>query len=157
MKKYLGFTDGSADNTGDRSGGWAFVIDFLGFRIISSGFEKDTTNNRMEILAVLKLLEYCDQYFQDSVSNILITSDSKYVINSITQWRFKWESNGWKTNSGPVANVDLWQAITPLADKLKPEFKWVKGHAGHEQNELCDTFAGTSRIQEIEVLRRIRR
>lgn len=157
MKKYLGFTDGSADNTGDRSGGWAFVIDFLGFRIISSGFEKDTTNNRMEILAVLKLLEYCDQYFQDSVNNILITSDSKYVINSITQWRFKWESNGWKTNSGPVANVDLWQAITPLADKLKPEFKWVKGHTGHEQNELCDTFASTSRIQEIEVLRRIRR
>ena len=156
MKKYQGYTDGSADNTGDKSGGWAFVLDFLGFRIISSGFEKDTTNNRMEILAVLKLLQYIDEHFKDAADNVVITSDSQYVIKSLTEWRFKWESNGWKTNSGPVKNLDLWKILTPLTDKLKPEFNWVKGHAGHEQNELCDTFAGMSRLKEIETVRRIR-
>lgn len=156
MKKFQGYSDGSADNTGDRSGGWAFVLEFPGFRIISSGYEKDTTNNRMEILAVLKLLQYIDENFFDAEGNIEITSDSQYVIKSLTEWRFKWESNGWKTNSGPVKNVDLWKQITPLVDKLKPEFNWVKGHAGHEQNELCDTFAGTSRVKEIDIIRRIR-
>ena len=156
MKKYQGYTDGSADNTGDKSGGWAFVLDLLGFRVISSGFEKDTTNNRMEILAVLKLLQYIDEHFKDAADNVVITSDSQYVIKSLTEWRFKWESNGWKTNSGPVKNLDLWKILTPLTDKLKPEFNWVKGHAGHEQNELCDTFAGMSRLKEIETVRRIR-
>lgn len=156
MKKYQGYTDGSGNNTGDKSGGWAFVLDFSGFRVESSGYEKDTTNNRMEIMGVMKLLEYLDSHFPDAAGNINITSDSQYVIKSITEWRFNWAKHGWKTSSGPVKNMDLWEKLNPLADKLKPEFTWIRGHTGHEQNERCDELAGFSRIQEKEIERRVR-
>ena len=154
MTKYVGYTDGSADNCGDRSGGWAFVIEFSGFQIQKAGYTKDTTNNRMEIMAVLELLKYVKDNFNDANNNLTVVSDSQYVVNSATDWIFKWEKNGWKTKTGPVQNFDLWKELIPLIREMNPKFSWVKGHSGNSQNSLCDSLANKARTEEIKILRR---
>lgn len=93
-----------------------------------------TTNNRMELLAVIKGL----QALKFDHLEVVIVSDSKYVVDAIEKgWLFEWEKKGWKK----VKNPDLWQQFLPLYRKHKVRFKWIKGHAGHEENERCDAMA----------------
>ncbi|BAS48623.1 ribonuclease HI [Aggregatibacter actinomycetemcomitans NUM4039] len=96
-----------------------------------------TTNNRMELLAVVEALnslkEPCD---------IHLYSDSQYMKNGITQWIFNWKKNHWKASSGkPVKNQDLWMALDQAIARHKVDWRWVKGHAGHRENEICDQLA----------------
>ena len=130
------YTDGGCSgNPGP--GGWGCVI-VEGEKELSGG-EKMTTNNRMELTAAIKALDYIVQ--NDNLKNklIFVYSDSQYVKNGITQWIQKWKQNGWKTaNKKPVLNQDLWLNLDKLYNSLQIEWKWVKGHAGIKYNEVCD-------------------
>lgn len=130
------FTDGGClGNPGP--GGWAFVL-VDGDKVLysSSGNEKDTTNNRMELTAVTRALEYC---LSAGISEVAINTDSQYVKNGISTWIRNWKRNGWRTASkDPVKNREYWERLDELNGSLKVEWKWVKGHAGIDHNELCD-------------------
>lgn len=131
------FTDGACSgNPGP--GGYGVVLKYKGHaKGLSEGFLL-TTNNRMEILAVIKGLEALNE-----TCNVSVFSDSKYVIDAITKgWVYKWEANGWMRNKkDPAVNVDLWERLLVLLDEHNVEFHWVKGHAGHPENERCDRLA----------------
>lgn len=127
------YTDGAAQgNPGP--GGYGVVLKFKDVvKEISEGFRL-TTNNRMELLAVIAGLEAIKK---DGIS-ITIYSDSKYVVDSVEKgWIWGWL----KKNFAKKANADLWQRYIPLHNKLKPKFIWIKGHAGHPENERCDQLA----------------
>jgi ribonuclease HI len=101
------------------------------------GGEADTTNNRMELLAAINALETLTR-----PTDITITTDSAYVKNGVTSWIHGWKRNGWKTsNKKPVKNVDLWQRIDAAQATHKVTWKWIKGHAGHAENEHADELA----------------
>lgn len=132
------YTDGGChSSTG--TGGWAAIIKIEGYRTISlSGGEKNTTNNRMELTAAIKALEFMLTK-EVSIEHIELTSDSKYVVNGITQWVPGWKNKGWITSTDePVVNRDLWERLDELNAKLDISWNWVKGHAGDEINEKCD-------------------
>lgn len=131
------FTDGACSgNPGP--GGWGAVLRYKGNTRELSGGERETTNNRMELTAVIEALsalkEPCD---------VTLTSDSKYVIDAIQKgWVYGWKKKGWiKSDKKPALNVDLWEKLLPLLSYHKVEFVWVKGHAGHPENERCDQMA----------------
>ena len=136
MKHVDIFTDGACSgNPGP--GGWGAILRYGKVEKELSGGNVQTTNNQMEMIAVieaLKLLkEPCD---------ITLTTDSQYVVKGMTQWLNGWIANGWKNASKkPVANQDLWQILADLSKKHQIQFKWVKGHAGHPENERCDVLA----------------
>ncbi|MBN6059491.1 ribonuclease HI [Aggregatibacter actinomycetemcomitans] len=130
------FTDGSClGNPG--AGGIGILLRYKQHeKKLSKGFFL-TTNNRMELLAVVEALnslkEPCD---------IHLYSDSQYMKNGITQWIFNWKKNHWKASSGkPVKNQDLWMALDQAIARHKVDWCWVKGHAGHRENEICDQLA----------------
>lgn len=132
------FTDGGCKgNPG--VGAWAFVI-YSGDKFIteqSSGLEY-TTNNKMELTAVIVALRTC---LDSKPSKIILNTDSQYVKNGITKWIINWKRNGWKTaNKKPVKNKELWIELDNLNSQLNVDYKWVKGHAGIELNERCDTL-----------------
>ncbi|MBR9997973.1 MAG: ribonuclease HI [Cyclobacteriaceae bacterium] len=127
------YTDGAAKgNPGP--GGFGVVLKYKGNRKeISQGYRL-TTNNRMELLAVITGLETIKQ----PGWKVRVYSDSKYVVDAVTKgWIWKWQKNGFKKKK----NVDLWQRFIPVYKKHDVEFKWVKGHAGHPENERCDQLA----------------
>lgn len=131
------YTDGACSgNPGP--GGYGVVLLYKGNRKELSGGYKKTTNNRMEILAVIKALEALKE-----PCNVILYSDSKYVIDAITKgWVLKWRKNNWKRNKTEKAlNVDLWIRILELLDKHSVNFIWVKGHADNVENERCDFLA----------------
>ena len=137
MKKIEMFTDGACKgNPGP--GGWCAILRYNGVEKVISGGEKDTTNNRMELSAVLfglkALKEPC---------HITLQSDSKYVLDSISKgWVYGWKKKGWKKSDGkPALNVDLWQQLLAEIAKHEIEYVWIKGHAGHPENERCDAQA----------------
>ncbi len=137
MKKVDIYTDGACSgNPGP--GGWGTILIYNGHEKEMSGGELETTNNKMELTAVIKglsaLKEPCD---------VTVTTDSKYVCDAINQgWLSKWVSNNWrKADKKPVLNVDLWEQLLPLLDKHNVKFVWVKGHNDHPQNERCDKLA----------------
>lgn len=141
MKDIILYTDGACSgNPGP--GGWGAVLVYNNIQKQMSGFEDNTTNNRMELLAVIKglsaLKENC---------NVEIYTDSAYVCNAFVQnWVQSWQLNGWKTASKtPVANMDLWQELLSLIKNHNVHFNKVKGHADNELNNLCDKLA-TSEI-----------
>ena len=130
------FTDGAClGNPGP--GGWGvLIIDSDGRRELNGG-EADTTNNRMEMLAAIRALEAT----ADAASITLFT-DSQYVKNGITSWIKGWKRNGWKNASKqPVKNRDLWEQLDALTQGRVIEWKWVKGHSGHPENERVDELA----------------
>ncbi|MDO5388611.1 MAG: ribonuclease HI [Clostridia bacterium] len=137
MKSLDIYTDGACSgNPG--AGGYGAVLLYKGSRKeISQGFRR-TTNNRMEMLAVIKALECLKE-----PCNVTLYSDSKYVVDSITKgWVYGWKKRGWiKSDKKKALNVDLWERLLPLLEKHNVEFIWVKGHADNVENERCDELA----------------
>ena len=137
MKHVYIYTDGACSgNPGP--GGWGAILRFGTAQKELSGGEALTTNNRMELTGVISALcalkEPCE---------VTLQSDSRYVIDSITKgWVYSWKKKGWKKGDGkPALNVDLWERLLPLLERHKVEFVWIKGHAGHPENERCDRLA----------------
>lgn len=138
MDQIIVFTDGGCSgNPGP--GGWSFVLINNGNVIsTSSGGEKLTTNNQMELTAVINAISTCKII---GAEEILINTDSQYVKNGITTWIFNWKKNGWKTASkDPVKNKELWQELDSLVQNTNIRWNWVKGHSGIEYNEQCDSM-----------------
>ena len=137
MKKVEIYTDGSCKkNPGP--GGWAAVLVYNGREKEICGGEADTTNNRMELLATINALKALKEPCE-----VVLTSDSKYVVDGITKgWARGWKAKGWiKSDKKPALNVDLWEKLLDLLDVHNVKFVWVKGHAGHPENERCDELA----------------
>jgi ribonuclease HI len=136
------YTDGSSlGNPGP--GGWGTVI-VDGDKIIEElgGYNKDTTNNRMELQAAIEALKHMHKIHKEDI--VTIYADSAYVLNGITSWIFGWEKNGWRTaNKKPVLNQDLWQELIGLVREFKGKIIWqkVKGHSGHIYNDKADEIA----------------
>lgn len=130
------YTDGACSgNPGP--GGWGVIMRYKQHEKELSGGEGNTTNNRMELEAVIQGLASLKQK-----SQVKVTTDSKYVMDGITKWIKNWKKNGWKTAAKkPVINKDLWQILDKLYEKHEVEFFWVKGHAGHPDNERADELA----------------
>lgn len=137
MRQVHIFTDGACSgNPGP--GGWGALLRFGGFERELSGGEADTTNNRMELTAVISALSALKE-----PCKVTLQSDSRYVIDSVTKgWVYSWQKKGWKKSDGKAAlNVDLWEKLLPLLAIHEVEFVWIKGHAGHAENERCDRLA----------------
>lgn len=131
------FTDGACSgNPGP--GGWGTILRYNGVEKELSGGEHETTNNRMELSAVIFGLKALKQK-----CHVKIITDSQYVSNGITKgWAKKWRANGWKkADKKPALNSDLWEMLLNELDKHEYEIVWVKGHAGHPENERCDELA----------------
>ena len=137
------YTDGACiGNPGP--GGWAAVIIFENEKKELFGGEKLTTNNRMELTAAIKGLEYCDlqEKKQLSLKEIKIYTDSGYLKEGITNWISNWEKNNWKTSDKKnVKNVDLWKKLKDLSKSKQIEWRWIKGHSGNPMNDLADKLA----------------
>lgn len=138
------YTDGGC--TGNPGpGGWGSVILKGGEEIKLSGGDPATTNNKMELTAVIKALEYIGKEYSFS-ENLEIYTDSQYVKNGITSWILNWERNGWKTASKkPVKNKELWIELRTLTKLAKIDWHWVKGHSGDKYNEMCDSLVEVER------------
>ena len=137
MKHIEIFTDGACSgNPGP--GGWAAILRYKGKEKELSGSEKETTNNRMELTAVIMALEALKEPCEVS-----LFTDSKYVCDAVNQrWVYSWQAKGWKkADKKPALNVDLWEQLLPLLKRNEVEFIWLKGHAGHPENERCDKMA----------------
>ena len=131
------FTDGACSgNPGP--GGWGAVLRFGAHEKELSGGEKETTNNRMELTAVIKALEALKE-----PCAVTVTTDSRYVADGIGKgWARSWRQNGWKkADKKPALNSDLWERLLLLCEKHEVEIVWIKGHAGHPENERCDRLA----------------
>ena len=140
--KFKIYTDGACSGNPGPGGWGAVIFDNDNNQTSISGKEKNTTNNRMEILAAIMALKKIK-----SNSQITIYTDSTYVKNGITEWMFNWKKNDWKTASKkPVKNKDLWIKLDKLCEKNKVSWKWVKGHATNKYNNLADQLA-TSAIK----------
>lgn len=137
MKKVEIFTDGACKgNPGP--GGWGSILRYKGVEKEISGGEANTTNNRMELNAVIKALELLKEPCE-----VTLYTDSQYVANALTLgWAKKWKANGWMRNKKEKAlNPELWDRLLTLYDTHEIEIIWVKGHAGHPENERCDRLA----------------
>ena len=140
--KFKIYTDGACSGNPGPGGWGAVIFDNDNNQTNISGKEKNTTNNRMEILAAIMALKKIK-----SNSQITIYTDSIYVKNGITEWMFNWKKNDWKTASKkPVKNKDLWIKLDKLCENNKVSWKWVKGHATNKYNNLADQLA-TSAIK----------
>lgn len=137
MKKIELFTDGACSgNPG--VGGWGAILKYNQTEKEYSGGAKETTNNRMELTAVVEGLNALKE-----PCNVTIYSDSKYVVDAIEKkWLENWQRNNWKkSDKKPVLNQDLWEGLVLAMRRHKIKFIWVKGHAGHPENERCDVLA----------------
>ena len=130
------YTDGACSgNPGP--GGWGVLLRYGAKEKELFGGEKDTTNNRMELTAVIRALEALTRPVK-----VRLHTDSTYVMQGITKWIHGWKKNGWKTSSKePVKNADLWQELESATMRHTIEWRWVKGHAGHDGNERADALA----------------
>ena len=141
MPELFAYTDGACSgNPGP--GGWGALLQAKeGDTVVKeralSGGEADTTNNRMELLAAIAALEALER-----PSTITIVTDSAYVKNGVTGWIHGWKRNGWKTSTNkPVKNIELWQRLDTAQARHRVTWEWVKGHAGHPENERADELA----------------
>ena len=136
MEEVIIYTDGACSgNPGP--GGWGALLQCRDNERELSGGEPATTNNRMELMAVIEALNALKKPVR-----AVVHTDSQYVQKGISEWIHGWKRKGWKTASGsPVKNVDLWQALDSAARMHQVEWKWVKGHAGHPENERVDRLA----------------
>ena len=136
MKKIKLYTDGACSgNPGN--GGWGYLLQYKNVQKENFGGSASTTNNQMELTAVIEGLKKLKMS-----CHVHIYTDSKYVLEGATKWLLGWKKNNWKkADKKPVLNQDLWQALDHELQKHDIEWTWVKGHAGHEQNELVDKLA----------------
>ena len=137
MKQIEMFTDGACSgNPGP--GGWGTILRYQGREKELSGGESQTTNNRMELSAVINGLEALKEPCE-----VKVTTDSRYVVDGITKgWARSWRADGWrKKDKKPAFNPDLWERLLELTEKHSVSFNWIKGHAGHAENERCDALA----------------
>jgi ribonuclease HI len=136
LPKVEAFTDGACKgNPGP--GGWGAVLRMGEHEKELSGGEPVTTNNRMELTAAIEALKAFTR-----PCNVTLYTDSRYVMDGLTKWIHGWRRNGWKTaDKKPVKNVELWQALVEAADRHQVQWQWVKGHAGHPENERADKLA----------------
>jgi ribonuclease HI len=139
--KIIVYTDGACSgNPGP--GGWAAIILYGEKEIILRGGEAQTTNNRMELTAIINTFQYLQENFPSLNREVEIYSDSKYVIDGITSWMPNWIKRGWKgSDKKPVKNRDLWETIDHLRQGLILKFIWVKGHNKDKYNEMADEIA----------------
>lgn len=132
------FTDGACSgNPGP--GGWGYLLRMGKHEREGCGGEQKTTNNRMEIMGVLRGLEALKR-----PCKVKLCSDSKYVVQAVNEWMAGWKRKGWRRNSGPdgeLMNADLWKQLDALMQVHEVEARWVRGHAGHAENERCDELA----------------
>jgi len=130
------FTDGACSgNPGP--GGWGVLLRYEGVEKELSGFEAETTNNRMELMAAIVALEHLKR----GVTAVVHT-DSRYVHDGITEWLPRWKTRGWKTaDKKPVKNVDLWRRLEAALECHDVAWRWIRGHAGHAENERADALA----------------
>lgn len=137
MKQVEIFTDGACSGNPGK-GGWGAVLRYYGVEKELCGGAAETTNNRMELTAVIEALSA----LKESCA-VTLTTDSKYVVDAVVKgWVYGWQRNGWrKADKKPALNVDLWEQLLPLLKKHSVTFVWVKGHAGHPENERCDKLA----------------
>ena len=138
------YTDGACKgNPG--IGGWGAILQYENTIKEIKGFSKETTNNIMELTAVIKALETLNRSCK-----IIITTDSNYVKNGITDWINNWKKNGWKTaKKQPVKNKNLWIELDQLVSKHTIDWKWIKGHSGHPENERADELANEAIISRV--------
>ena len=136
MKPVRAFTDGACSgNPGP--GGWGAVLQFGDHERELHGGAEDTTNNRMELTAAIEALKALSE-----PCRVSLTTDSTYVKDGITKWLTNWKRNGWRTAAKkPVKNQDLWQALDREAARHEVDWRWVKGHSGHPENERADRLA----------------
>lgn len=136
------YTDGACKgNPGP--GGWGAVLTCEGRERELCGGEPETTNNRMELTAVIEALRALRQ-----PSHVTLHTDSQYVQKGITEWIHSWKAKGWRTSArAPVKNVDLWKALDALASQHRIDWRWVKGHAGHDGNERADALANRGVVE----------
>jgi len=134
------FTDGACSgNPGP--GGWGAIMRTKGIEKELSGGEKDTTNNRMEMMAVIAALEALQRD-----CSVKITTDSQYVMKGMLEWLPGWKKRNWQTAAKkPVKNIDLWQRLERAAESHQLEWEWVRGHQGHVENERADQLAVAAR------------
>ncbi|MEN6399620.1 MAG: ribonuclease H [Rectinema sp.] len=164
MKEFVVYTDGGCSHN-PGPGAWAFLIRYGERLYEDSGFEAETTNNRMELMAVIRALNFLQELRANYVNRnpspglekepsagertaglpswffapVSIYTDSQYVRNGITKWIEGWKARGWHTASkNPVKNQELWETLDSLVQILHPRFFWVEGHAGNPDNERCD-------------------
>ena len=136
MDQILIYTDGACKgNPGP--GGWGALLVVGGNEKELFGGEANTTNNRMELMAVIQALSALKR-----PCDVIVHTDSQYVLKGITEWLAGWKAKGWKTAAkAPVKNVDLWQALDAATQQHQIEWRWVKGHSGHAGNERADQLA----------------
>lgn len=136
MKQVEAHTDGAClGNPGP--GGWGALLRYGRRERELSGFEAETTNNRMELMAAIQALEALSEPCE-----VVLHTDSQYVQKGITEWIRGWQAKGWKTSGGdPVKNQDLWQRLLAATQRHQVRWQWVKGHAGHVDNERVDGLA----------------
>lgn len=139
------YTDGGC--TGNPGpGGWAAVISQDNKEVEISGGNDSTTNNRMELNAVIEALSWCKA--KGVSRDIELHTDSQYVKNGINSWIHNWKRNGWKTAAKkPVKNQDLWEKLDLINGEMSPQWFWVKGHAGNPYNERCDQLVEQERLK----------
>lgn len=146
MTKITMYTDGAARGNPDGPGGYGTILSFVDskgqehIKELSAGYRK-TTNNRMEMMAVIAGMEALNRPCE-----IVVYSDSQYVVKAFNEhWLDGWIKKGWKRGKNePVKNVDLWKRLLAAMEKHQVSFQWVKGHNGHPQNERCDELATTA-------------
>ena len=137
LKKVTIFSDGACSgNPGP--GGWGAILRYGVHEKEICGGEAQTTNNRMELTAVLRALQMLKE-----PCDVTLCSDSKYVIDALSKgWAKSWQKNGWvKSDKKPALNPDLWEALLAAAEPHTLHYQWIKGHAGHPENERCDAMA----------------
>ena len=139
MKEVELYTDGACRGNPGR-GGWGAILVYGKYEKEMSGGERETTNNRMELMAAIEALSILKEPCE-----VTLTSDSKYLVDAIEKgWLESWKKNGWrKSDRSDVLNVDLWQRLIVQLERHKVSFVWVHGHTGHEYNERCDVLATT--------------
>ena len=141
MPELFAYTDGACSGNPGPGGWGVLMIAREGETVVKTrelnGGEADTTNNRMELLAAISALEALKRD-----SEITVVTDSAYVKNGVSQWIHGWKRNGWKTaDKKPVKNVDLWQRLDEVRARHRVTWEWIKGHAGHPENERADELA----------------